>query len=76
MGKCGGYEKILGEVWESVLRCGEGKGGNVGRNVGGVGGGVGKCRGRFGGVGKRVGEKCRGCGEVCWGKCSVGGGVE
>ena len=27
-------------------------------------------------MGKRVMEKCRGYGEVCWGKCSVGGGVE
>ena len=26
VGKCGGYGKILGEVWESVLRGGESKG--------------------------------------------------
>ena len=25
-GRCGGYGKILGEVWESALQCWEGKG--------------------------------------------------
>ena len=47
---CGGYKKILGEVWESVLRCGEGKG--KCRGCGEVCWGIGKC---VEGMGKCVG---------------------
>ena len=57
MGKCvgvWGYEKILGEVWKSVLRCGEGKGkcGEKCRGCGEVCWGIGKC---VEGMGKCVG---------------------
>ena len=66
---------MLGEVWESVLGCGGGNLGDVGRSVGvwrSVGGGVGKCVwvwnvGDEGRCGKRC-RKCWGrCGKVCWG---------
>ena len=55
---------MLGEVWESVLGCGEYE-----QILGEVCCGVVKVRGK-------CGEKCRGCGEVCWGigKCVEGMG--
>ena len=61
VGRC---EKVLGEVWQSVLGC----------DVGSVGEGVGKCVGmwkRCGGVEmgwKRCKKVCSGrCGKVLWG---------
>ena len=58
-------EKVLGEVWESMLGCGE---------VRSVGGGLGKCAGVWGsvegGVGKCIGVwGVRGSVERGVGKC-------
>ena len=66
-------EKVLRDVWVSVLGCGEGKG-RCGEVCWSVGGGAGKCWERFS-VWRGVG-KCVGCVENCWGVYgNVGGGV-
>ena len=75
--RCGGSEKVLGEVRESVLGCGEvvGRCEKVCWDVGEVGGDVRKCwedvKKCFGvegsvGVWGRCEEVLRRCGEVCW----------